>query len=278
MELDIKKLREEFKEPHHLITTSDDQILFLRIWEPSNPSNVGILIFHGITGYSGPYQMFGIALSKIGYAVYGLDLRGHGLSDGNRGDYPSKERLIKDLGETISFLKQKHEKLIIFGHSMGVLTAFIAIKYYKDQISGLILLSAARTPKPGVYKKIPATKKLKILFNSIIKPSKPAISYFRDGMTGLDDPLYNFNYTFRYMRIFNAKKLSFSENLNMPIILGVGENDEIFTVESARSLYDEIPSDNKEFIVLPGAKHAEFPEDCWKELINWLISNFQLKN
>jgi alpha-beta hydrolase superfamily lysophospholipase len=278
IEMDVLKLREEVEQPYELITTSDGITLFLREWAPSKPSDVTILIFHGITGHSGPYEMFGEPVSKRGYAVYGLDLRGHGLSEGIRGDYPSKERLVDDIGETIAFLKKKYDKLIIFGHSLGVLTALMACRNYLDQISGLILLSAARETKPGVYKKPGFFKKLKILFSSLINPKKPVITYYRDGMTGLDDPLFNFSYTLRFMRVFDADKLSFPEKLDIPVILGVGENDEIFSEEAARSLFKEIPSNNKKFIVLPGAKHAEFPESSLKELIDWLKNNFKLKS
>ncbi len=278
MEIGVLKLREDVKQPYEIISTSDGKTLFLREWSPSKSSNIAILIFHGITGHSGPYEMFGEPVSKMGYAVYGLDLRGHGLSEGIRGDYPSKERLIEDIGETISFLKKKYAKLIIFGHSLGVLTALMACNFYLDQIDGLILLSAARETRPGVYKKLSFFKTLKILFSSLIKPKKPVISYYRDGMTGLDDPLFNFKYTFRFMRIFDAKTLSFPEKLDFPVLLGVGENDEIFTAEAARSLFNEIPSDNKEFIVLPRAKHADFPENSLKELIDWLNTNFKLKS
>jgi len=276
MGIDLVKLREDFKGPHYLVSTSDGKKIFLRVWEPENPSKIAILILHGITAYSKPYETIGIPLSKIGYTVYGLDLRGHGLSDGIRGDYPSNERLVKDLGESILFLKEKHPTLILLGHSLGVITALIASNFYLKEISGLILLSAAREVRPGVYKKMPVSTKLKILLSSIIKPNKPVISYYRDGMTGLNDPLYNFKYTLRFMKIFNAKKLNFPDKFEIPIVLGLGEYDEIFSVESARSFFDEIPNESKRFIVLPGAKHAEFPEGSWKELINWLISTFKL--
>ena len=276
MGIDLVKLREDFKGPHYLVSTSDGKKLFLRVWEPENPSKIAILILHGITAYSEPYEMLGIPLSKIGYTVYGLDLRGHGLSDGIRGDYPSNERLVKDLGESILFLKEKHPTLVLLGHSLGVITAVIASNFYLKEISGLILLSAAREVRPGVYNKISISTKLKILLSSIIKPNKPVISYYRDGMTGLNNPLYNFKYTLRFMKNFSVKKLNFPEKFEIPIVIGIGEHDEIFTVESARSFFDEINSENKRFIVLPGAKHAEFPEGSWKELINWLISTFEL--
>ncbi len=276
IKIDMIKLRNEFSEPHYLVSTSDGNVLFLRAWNPPSPSKVAILIFHGITAHSGPYKMIGDVLSRMGYAIYGLDLRGHGLSDGNRGDYPSKERLIKDIDETIEFLKEKHSTLIILGHSLGVMTAIIASNYFLENINGLILLSGSRTIRPGVYAKISFGKKLKILFNSLIKPSKPAISYHRDGMVGLDDPLFNFAYTLRFMNIFNLKKLKFPDKLDIPVLLGVGENDELFSVESVRLFFDEIPSNNKKFIVLPGAQHAVFKENSFNELINWLASTFKL--
>ncbi len=56
MKLEVSKLREDFKGLHYLIKTSDDQILFLRAWEAPSKSNVAILIFHGITAHSGPYE------------------------------------------------------------------------------------------------------------------------------------------------------------------------------------------------------------------------------
>ena len=126
MVIDIKKLREDFKEPFDLVNTSDGITLFLRKWEPPSASNKAILILHGITAYSGPYDLFGNAISKTGFNAFGLDLRGHGLSEGIRGDYPSKERLINDLVETISYLKKQFSTLLLFGHSLGVLTALFA--------------------------------------------------------------------------------------------------------------------------------------------------------
>jgi pimeloyl-ACP methyl ester carboxylesterase len=120
-------------------------------------------------------------------------------------------------------------------------------------------------------------KKLKILFSSVIKPSKPVVSYQREGMLGLDDPLFNFKYTLRFMKIFSADKVIFPSELKIPVIFGVGENDELFSVDAARSLFEEIPSNNKKFIILPGAKHAVFPEGAFKELTDWLTSNFKVK-
>ena len=275
MGINVKKLREDFKEPYDLVTTSDGKILFLRKWESQSPSNKAILILHGITAYSGPYEMFGNAISRTGFTAFGLDLRGHGLSDGIRGDYPSKERLINDLVETISYLKKKFSTLLLFGHSLGVLSALIAKMNSNEKIDGLILLSAGKTINPGVYKNPSVLQKLKMLFSSIFFPSKPVIKYYREGILGLDDPLFNFNYTLRFMRLVSFQDLNLSEEIECPIILGVGEYDEIFSVESAQSLLDEIPCKDKKFFIMVGAKHAvEFTEEIFKEIKSWLVDKF----
>jgi acylglycerol lipase len=275
MVVDVNKLREDFKDPFDLVTTSDGVTLFLRKWEPPSPSNKAILILHGITAYSKPYEMFGNAISQAGFTAIGLDLRGHGLSDGIRGDYPSKERLINDLIETISFLKKQFNSLIIFGHSLGVLNALIAATNNSEKVDGLILLSAGKTVNPGVYRKQSFFQKLKILFSSILHPSKPVIKYYREGILGLDDPLFNFNYTLRFMRLINFKILDRLDEIRCPLFFGIGEHDEIFSVESARSLFDGIPCQDKKFFVMPGAKHAVgFTEETFNEITSWLKTKF----
>ncbi|NVM45316.1 MAG: alpha/beta hydrolase [Candidatus Lokiarchaeota archaeon] len=275
MVINVKKLREEFTEPFDLVNTSDGKTLFLRKWVPTSPSDKAILILHGITAYSGPYEKLGNAISKVGFTAIGLDLRGHGLSDGIRGDYPSKERLIKDLVETIFFLKKQFKTLLILGHSLGVLTALIAKTNSKEKIDGLILMSAGKTVNPGVYKKSSILQKLKILLCSIFRPSKPVIHYYREGILGLDDPLFNFNYTLRFMRLVSFQDLDLSEELQCPVLLGVGELDELFSIESAQSLLDDIPCEDKKFFIMPGAKHAvEFTDETFRDIKSWLTSKF----
>ena len=114
-------------------------MLFLRKWEPENKSKkTAILLFHGITAYSGPYEIIVKPMVDIGFTVYGLDLRGHGLSDGNRGDSPSLERYVMDLCESISFVRQFHPKVAIFGHSLGVLSSLLALSNCRESIDGVL--------------------------------------------------------------------------------------------------------------------------------------------
>ena len=276
MTLDIPSLRREFEGPHHLLTTSDNQILFLRKWEPRTAEikDTAILLFHGITAYSGPYGLITKPLTELGFTVYGLDLRGHGLSDGNRGDSPSMDRFVKDLCESIQFVKQLHSKVILLGHSLGVLSSMIALNSCLENIDGAALLSGARITKSNASAEMSLTQKLNILLNSIFRPSKPVIRYYREGMIGLDNPLFNFNYTYRFMKIVSLRDFTFPDLRDMPVFVGIGDNDELFSVEDCKSLYDEIPSTNKMFHIAIGGKHAEFPPGSWDPLGRWFDEQF----
>ena len=116
--------------------------------------------------------------------------------------------------------------------------------------------------------------KLKIAFSHLTNPSKPVIQYYREGMVGLDDPLFNFNYTFRFMKIVSLRDFEFPDVQNMPVFVGIGDKDELFSVESCRVLYDEIPSENKMFHVAVGGKHSEFPPGSMDPLAIWFAEQF----
>ncbi|UCE11313.1 MAG: alpha/beta fold hydrolase [Candidatus Thorarchaeota archaeon] len=203
-----------------------------------------------------------------------MDLRGHGLSDGHRGDSPGMEVFVRDLCETISFVRRRHARLVLLGHSLGVLSAILAMAECSSAADGAILLGAARTMRESAYPELSLGKKLRILLSSLISPTKQVVEYRREGMVGLDDPLFTFNYTLRFMRIAGLRDFEFQEELNIPVFVGIGESDELFDVEACRNLYDEIPASTKEFHVVQGAKHAEFPQGSWSRLIEWVVENF----
>ena len=290
--LDVVKLREQFSAPHELVTTSDGSTLFLRHWVGAGRNNVAVLIFHGITAYSEPYgRVVAEGLAAAGFDVYGLDLRGHGRSDGARGDVPSAERLARDLCETVAFVKARFPKVVVLGHSLGVITALIAANRCPEGIDGLVLVSAGNQVRPGVYRKPKASAALKMLFGIALFRSRPWIGYYREGMLGRDDPLFNFRYTARFYsavygmnpwavvrmlreNVIDSPNMHPSRTLGVPLIVAVGDRDEMFSVESSRTFFESLGATQKEFLVVPGAQHAKFPPGCWGPLTAWLNAKF----
>jgi hypothetical protein len=143
-----------------------------------------------------------------------------------------------------------------------------------EKIGGSVLLSAGLAIRPGVMPELSTGQKLKILLRSIVSPSKPIIKYMREGMVGLDDPLFTFRYTLRFIRLVRFEDLDFPERLDFPVFVGIGDSDELFSIDSCRELFEQVPSDSKEFYVAEGARHAVFPEGSWNPLVGWVDVTF----
>jgi alpha-beta hydrolase superfamily lysophospholipase len=272
-------LREQYSGPHNIFTTTDGETLFLRRWDPdsieSKKKQIAVLIFHGFTAYSGAYNMAGVPLSKGGYTTFGLDYRGHGLSGGNRGDNPGKERWINDLVEAVKFIKGLgYSKVIVLGHSLGVAAAICVADADPQDIGGLVLLSGAYESRKGVSKPLSFFTKAKMLSSAVFRPSYRAFEYNREGMKVSEDTLFNFRYTPRYMMMLDVKKLRLPSGLNVPVLVGVGDKDELFEIDKVKDFYNLVPGNQKSFLVMKNATHAIIPRECWEEIVSWLNKTF----
>ncbi len=272
-------LREAYTGPHHVFTTTDGEKLFLRRWNPDSvdakKKDIAVLIFHGITAHSGPYEMAGKPISAGGYTVFGLDYRGHGLSGGNRGDSPGKERWIADLAESIKYIKTLgFSKVVILGHSLGVASAICAANAVPDEIAGVVLLSGAYEGRKGLSAPPSLYDKTRIIASSIFRPNYQAIEYYRKGMTVTKDTLFNFRYTLRFVSMLDVKTLRMPQGLNAPVLVGAGDKDELFEVEKVKELYDMIPGTKKEFLVMKNTTHAVIPVESWNQVVDWLNRKF----
>ncbi len=289
---DVERLREESRNPHELVRTSDGTTLFLRHWVGAGGARPAILILHGITAYSEPYgKLIGEELAQAGFEVFGLDLRGHGLSDGIRGDYPSGERLAKDLSETLAVLNGKYARVVVLGHSLGAFSAVVAVNQRPRGVAGLIFLSFGRDVRPGAYAKPTPGAAQKALHGIAIFRRSRLIEYNRPGMTGRDNPLFNFRYSARFsssiygmsagavVRMLrrnriDAPNLTIRGRTDIPVLVGVGDRDELFSVDSAQAFYDQVSCPQKEFFTIPGGLHARFPPGSSGPVVEWLGRHF----
>ena len=160
------------------------------------------------------------------------------------------------------------------GHSLGVLTAIDYLINFSDKIAGGAFFSAGRTPHKGVYKPTPKKTVVNEVICSFLKPSKPTLKYYRDRITGLDEPLFNFKYTLKFLTVLYAKKIPLPTKITVPIYFAIGDQDEIFTVETAKAFFEEIPAKDKTFYVIPNGHHADLTPNIVSDLNNWLKNKF----
>jgi alpha-beta hydrolase superfamily lysophospholipase len=114
-----------------------------KTWEPRVFDYV-IVIIHSIGEHIGRYVHVADYLNADGYAVTGIDLYGHGLSDGPRGASKGIEFTFDYLSAFLSYvLFIYHKPVILYGHSMGggLATGFVLKR--QPSVRGVIVSSPA---------------------------------------------------------------------------------------------------------------------------------------
>ncbi len=125
--------------------------IFFRSWHPDGTPRGVVAICHGFNAHSGQYAWTAAQLTAAGFAVYALDLRGRGRSDGERFYVEEIDDYASDLGGLIALARDREPALPIFllGHSAGGVTACLYTLGHQDQLAGLICESFAfRVPAP----------------------------------------------------------------------------------------------------------------------------------
>ena len=143
-----------------------------------------------------------------------------------------------------------------------------------DEIAGVILLSGAYEGRKGLSAPPTLYEKTRFLASAIFRPSYQSYEYYRKGMTVTKDSLFNFRYTPRFLTMLDVKTLRLPDNLNIPVLVGAGDEDELFEVEKVKELYDLIPSNKKEFLVMKKTTHAKIPVESWEEIVAWLDKTY----
>ena len=118
--------------PHHEshFAARDGLSLYEQSWLPEGPARAVVVLVHGINEHSGRYARLAGDLNQRGFAVYAMDLRGHGRSDGDRVAIRSFDQYLDDLRLLLSRVaaREPGKPLFLFGHSMGgTIAALLAI-------------------------------------------------------------------------------------------------------------------------------------------------------
>ncbi|HZU36922.1 MAG TPA: alpha/beta fold hydrolase [Gemmataceae bacterium] len=257
-----------------------------RSYEPAGHLRAHVVCVHGIQSHAGWYEYSCRWLSGRGFAVSFIDRRGSGMNTANRGDAPSFRRLLDDLAEFLTTLRQGSGgpvPVFLIAISWGGKLGVALQRRHPGLVDGLALLC------PGFFFQIPPSWKqsLTIIWARLTAPRRQfAIPLDRpDLFTATprwqqfiaEDPLG--------LRQASARLLFESVRLDgylrfvprfvrVPVLLLLAEKDRIIKNEPTRRFVDRFASKDKEVIEYPGAHHTlEFepePEHWLNDLERWL--------
>lgn len=126
--------------------------IFTRSWRPATGTpRAVVVIVHGFNSHSGRYMWVAEQFVANGLAVYALDLRGRGRSDGERFYVEKFADYVDDVATLVTTAKSEQPGLPVFvlGHSAGGVISCVYTLEHQAEIAGLICESFAHeVPAP----------------------------------------------------------------------------------------------------------------------------------
>lgn len=126
--------------------------IFYRSWVPGGTPSAVVVICHGVNSHGGQYEWTAERMVEHGYAVFALDLRGRGRSEGERFFVEDVADYVADLSGTIAIAKRRFPGLPLFllGHSAGGVVSSTYTLDNQHELTGFICESFAfQVPAPG---------------------------------------------------------------------------------------------------------------------------------
>jgi acylglycerol lipase len=115
--------------------------IYWQAWLPEGTPRAVVVLAHGASEHSGRYAWTGDQLAGRGYALYAIDHRGHGRSEGRRAVIDRMSHAVEDLHTLVENAASAHSgrPVVLLGHSMGGAVALSYTIEHEDALDGLVL-------------------------------------------------------------------------------------------------------------------------------------------
>ncbi|KAL4200712.1 hypothetical protein AMTRI_Chr02g254930 [Amborella trichopoda] len=268
--------------------------IYTQSWAPAGSSRrpCGLVcMIHGFMVHSGgPWELTAIAMVKQGFAVYALDLQGHGRSEGLRGYIPDIQWLLDDCIEFFNCSRAEAPGLpaFLYGESLGGALALLVSLRQPGVWRGVILSG----PMCGIARSFMPPWPLELLLPlaSIVVPTWKAVPTQSLVKASYKEPTFRkLIRTDPYLcrglpRVASARELlkacdevqRRSYEVCVPLLILHGDTDHVCDVKATEVVYERVQSHDKTLKILPGMWHqliGEPPEnvDCvFKLVFSWL--------
>ena len=264
------------------IRLNNGQVLRGMIQIPKENLKAVIIFVHGIGEHIHRYDHWAELFNKEGIGFTGVDLPGHGRSDGNRGDIKSYSLL----GEMLDILLKSCNQtfpgcpVYIYGHSLGGGIVLDYLLRRKPKIKGAIVTSPwLRLSFEPPKSKIVMASIMKYIIPGLIQPSGLNVKHISHDLMVVEkyknDPLVHDKIS---VSLFDAAmgaakySLMHASELNIPTLLLHGSEDLITSALGSKEFAGK--SKMVELKVWDGGYHELhneiFKEEVFKYIMNWI--------
>jgi acylglycerol lipase len=251
--------------------------IYHQSWMPEGESKATLLIVHGLAEHSGRYLNLVNHFVPLGYAVYGVDLPGHGRSEGKRVYVKRFEDYMDVLSTYLRMIKESAPDTPVFliGHSMGGLIGTLFLADHQEQLAGAVISG----PLVKTAVDISGTT---IFIGKLLSALLPGLGLMKleaDGVSRdpavvkayINDPLV---YTGKITSRLAAELIKAAQRvplraagITLPILILQGGADRLVDPQGARMLHDMVSSPDKAIKVYDGLFHEVFNEPEHEKVI-----------
>ena len=289
---DVSLLSDKISDRHGFVTSADQTRLFYRHWPASTTWNGRVVVvLHGIGYHSAPYKVIADALNPHGTEVYGVDARGHGLSQGRRGYVGTSIEVGADVECMIRFVQEQRPeaKIFLLGDSMGADLALNYAKRNSRELAGLILLALALNLDLSQFLSL---ESLSLMPYFVLAHREPVISLVgkrleessrdpefiaRRRVDPLSYKVVSFGYLLDVQRIVFGWRWKIAPRVHAPTLLIKGGKDRVVSHRECVAFDKLSASTDKCFTIYPDVPHTtlwdpETPE-ILQQVSNWIMEH-----
>lgn len=237
-----------------------------------------MLIVHGMAEHGERYQHVAKYFTEKGFAVFALDHKGHGKSDGRPGHIDHFSNYSAGVYALLDKIKNEFPALprFLVGHSMGGLISANFLLQHQSDFTGCVLsgpaLKAVDEPSPlllainGIISRLlPTLGMLALDANGVSRDPAVVKAYF-------DDPLvYKGKLSSRLVNelLSTMKTLMKSAHaIKLPMLILHGESDTLTAVEGSQQFHQTISSVDKALHIYPNLYHEIFNEPEQQQVLD----------
>jgi acylglycerol lipase len=228
--------------------------IYYQVWLPEKKPIAILLIAHGFAEHSGRYLNVVKHFMPQSFAIYALDHRGHGRSDGERVKVDDFQDYVKDLKTFFNIVRKENpkDKIFLIGHSMGSVIALLYTIQYQQELAGLIT-SGGGLSKP-TDPPMPRPKPGEALPTAMLSRDPAVIKAYENDPLVYHGPIPTGFTMFSEM----AKLYALVPQIKLPVLIMAGDGGP----DGARSrvLHERITSKDKTLKLYDGLLHEIFNE------------------
>ena len=225
-------------------------------WPSPVESRDLLLVHHGLGEHIGRYDALVEGLGDLPVHVWGYDCRGHGETEGPKGDVGGFPELGADLGVMLPVLKARAgaDRVVVFGHSMGGTAVSWFLVDQGPRLDASVVGAVVCAPAVKIHQ-TPAIR-IKLLIARVMNRIAPKMTIANeiDPQTissipeevkrYVDDPLVHDRISFRLGLSFVDDVegiVQRASDVRVPVLLFHGVDDGLVDIEGTRELAAALP-------------------------------------